>query len=323
MKKWLSLLVALMLALAIPAGCLAEDAQTGAQVRIGALQGPTAMGMVKMMRDDADTYAFTLAGSADVLTPSLIQGDLDIAAVPANLASVLYNNTSGQVRVLAINTLGVLYIVERGDAIQSVADLRGKTLYTAGKGSTPEYALNYILRGNGLDPQKDLTIEFMSEHAECVAALLNDPTAVAMLPQPFATVAQAQAEDMRIALDLTEEWDALQADSDNPSAMITGVVVARADFIESNPEAVEAFLQDYETSIQFTLDEPAEAAALIGEYGIFEADVAEKALPYCNITYIAGEEMKGLLGGYLAELYAQDPASVGGTLPDEAFYYVG
>lgn len=319
MKKLFSLFLALALALMIPAGCLAEENR----VQIGALQGPTAMGMVEMMRDRADTYEFTIAGSADVLTPSLIQGELDIAAVPANLAAVLYNNTSGQVKVLAINTLGVLYIVERGDTVQSVEDLRGKTLYTAGKGSTPEYALNYILRGNGLDPQTDLTIEFMSEHSECLAALMNDPTAVAMLPQPFATVAQSQAEDMRIALDLTAEWDALQADSETPSAMLTGVVVARTAFIKENPDAVAAFLSDYEQSIQFTLENTADAAALIGEYDIFEAAVAEKALPYCNITFVAGEEMQGLLSGYLEVLYEQDPTSVGGTLPDEAFYYLG
>lgn len=319
MKKLFSLFFALAFVLMLPAGCLAEENR----VQIGTLQGPTAMGMVEMMRDRADTYEFTIAGSADVLTPSLIQGDLDIAAVPANLAAVLYNNTSGQVKVLAINTLGVLYIVERGDTVQSVEDLRGKTLYTAGKGSTPEYALNYILRGNGLDPQTDLTIEFMSEHSECLAALMNDPTAVAMLPQPFATVAQSQAEDMRIALDLTAEWDALQADSETPSAMLTGVVVARTAFIEENPDAVAAFLSDYEQSIQFTLENTADAAALIGEYDIFEAAVAEKALPYCNITFVAGEEMQGLLSGYLEVLYEQDPASVGGTLPDEAFYYLG
>ena len=300
MKKLFPLFLALALALMIPAGCLAEENR----VQIGALQGPTAMGMVEMMRDRADTYEFTIAGSADVLTPSLIQGELDIAAVPANLAAVLY-------------------IVERGDTVQSVEDLRGKTLYTAGKGSTPEYALNYILRGNGLDPQTDLTIEFMSEHSECLAALMNDPTAVAMLPQPFATVAQSQAEDMRIALDLTAEWDALQADSETPSAMLTGVVVARTAFIEENPDAVAAFLSDYEQSIQFTLENTADAAALIGEYDIFEAAVAEKALPYCNITFVAGEEMQGLLSGYLEVLYEQDPASVGGTLPDEAFYYLG
>lgn len=315
MKKCISLILALLMLLST-LSALAEPA-----VRVAALKGPTAMGMVQMMRDESETYAFTLAAAADEVTPKLIQGELDVAAVPANLASVLYNNTSGKVRVLAINTLGVLYIVERGEAIQSVEDLRGKTIYTAGKGSTPEYALNYILSGNGIDPTEDVTIEFKSEHAECLAALLNDSEAVAMLPQPFATVAQTKADDMRIALDLTKEWNALQVNAEAPSAMITGVVVARADFIDENPEAVAAFMADYEESVAFTQQNVAEAAQLIGEYDIFEAAVAEKALPYCNITFIAGEEMRTQLGGYLAELYAQDPTSVGGALPADDFYY--
>ena len=318
MKHRILTLFALVLALMFSATCAAAE-----PVRVAALKGPTAMGMVELMRDGGSRYEFTLAAAADEITPLLVQGKLDVAAVPANLAAVLYNNTLGAVRVLAVNTLGVLYIVERGATIHTVEDLKGRTLYAAGKGSTPEYALNYILRGNGLDPETDLTIEFKSEHAECVAALLNDPDAVAMLPQPFATVAQAKAEDMRIALDLTGEWDALQADADSPSAMITGVVVARTAFIGEHPDEVRDFLSDYETSVRFTLDNTAEAAALIGEYDIFDAAVAERALPYCNITFIAGEEMREMLSGYLAELYAQDPASVGGALPDEAFYHIG
>ena len=308
--------LALILALLLMPLALAEDA-----VRVGALKGPTAMGMVQLMRDGGEDYAFTLAAAPDELVPLLVKGELDIAAVPANLGAVLYNNTQGKVKVLAINTLGVLYIVERGESIQSVADLKGRTLVSAGKGSTPEYALNYILRGNGLDPEQDLTLEFKSEHAECLAAMLNDESVVAMLPQPFATVAQTKAEDMRIALDLTAEWDALQADAETPSTLITGTAIARADFVEQHPEAVEKFLEDYAASIAFTQENTADAAALIGEYDIFEAGPAEKALPYCSITFIAGEKMKGLLSGYLAELYAQDPAAVGGALPEADFYF--
>ena len=315
MKKCICLTLALLMLFS----SLCASAEVSA--RIAALKGPTAMGMVQMMRDRSENYEFTLAASADEVTPKLIKGEIDIAAVPANLASVLFNNTDGAVRVLAVNTLGVLYIAERGESIQSVEDLRGKTIYTAGKGSTPEYALNYILSGNGIDPVMDVTIEFKSEHAECLAALLSDASAVAMLPQPFATVAQSKAEDMRIALDLTQEWDALQQDAENPSAMITGVVVARADFIDQHPEAISAFMADYAESVRFTQEKIADAAALIGEYNIFEAAVAEKALPYCNITFIAGDEMRTLLGGYLAELHAQNPASVGGNLPAEEFYY--
>ncbi len=315
-RKFLSLLTVLAL-LVLPVA-LAESTP----VRVGALKGPTAMGMVQMMENKADAYDFTLAAAPDEIVPLLVKGELDIAAVPANLGSVLYNNTQGAVKALAINTLGVLYIVERGDTVHSVADLKGRTLVTAGKGSTPEYALNYILRGNGLDPEADLTVEFKSEHAECLAAMLQDEGIVAMLPQPFATVAQAKAQDMRIALDLTKEWDALQANAEAPSAMVTGIAVARAAFIEENPEAVAQFMADYAESVKFAQDDVEGAAKLIGQFDIFEAGPAQKALPFCNIVFIDGEAMKAKLGGYLAALMEQDPAAVGGALPGDDFYYV-
>lgn len=315
LRKITSLIVILALAL-LPAA-FAEEAA----VRVGALKGPTAMGMVEMMEDHADTYDFTLAAAPDEIVPLLVKGELDIAAVPANLGSVLYNNTKGAVKALAINTLGVLYICERGESISSVADLKGRTLVSAGKGSTPEYALNYILRGNGLDPEKDLTIEYKSEHAECLAAMLQDETLVAMLPQPFATVAMGKADDLRPALDLTEAWDALQADEENPSTLITGIAVARADFIEQHPEAVKQFMDDYRESVIFAQRNVADAAQLIGKFDIFEAGPAEKALPYCNITFIDGEDLKTKLSGYLDVLFEADPASVGGAVPGEDFYY--
>ena len=316
LRKMISLFVVLAL-LVLPVA-LAESTP----VRVGALKGPTAMGMVQMMENKAGAYDFTLAAAPDEIVPLLVKGELDIAAVPANLGSVLYNNTQGAVKALAINTLGVLYIVERGDTVHSVADLKGRTLVTAGKGSTPEYALNYILTGNGLDPEADLTIEFKSEHAECLAAMLQDEGIVAMLPQPFATVAQAKAQDMRIALDLTKEWDALQANAEAPSAMVTGIAVARAAFIEENPEAVARFMADYAESVKFAQDDVEGAAKLIGQFDIFEAGPAQKALPFCNIVFIDGEAMKAKLGGYLAALMEQDPAAVGGALPGDDFYYV-
>ena len=316
LRKMISLFVVLAL-LVLPVA-LAESTP----VRVGALKGPTAMGMVQMMENKAGAYDFTLAAAPDEIVPLLVKGELDIAAVPANLGSVLYNNTQGAVKALAINTLGVLYIVERGDTVHSVADLKGRTLVTAGKGSTPEYALNYILRGNGLDPEADLTVEFKSEHAECLAAMLQDEGIVAMLPQPFATVAQAKAQDMRIALDLTKEWDALQANAEAPSAMVTGIAVARAAFIEENPEAVARFMADYAESVKFAQDDVEGAAKLIGQFDIFEAGPAQKALPFCNIVFIDGEAMKAKLGGYLAALMEQDPAAVGGALPGDDFYYV-
>ena len=225
------------------------------------------MGMVKLMDDSdngdtgANHYNFTIAASPDEITPQIVQGNVDIAAVPANLASVLYNKEGVDVSVLAVNTLGVLYIVENGDSVQSVADLKGKTIYASGKGATPEYALNYMLTANGIDPEKDVTIEYKSEHSECVAALAANEDAVAMLPQPFVTVAMTQNENIRVALDLTEEWEKASGDGDTKAALITGVVIARNDFIEAHPDAVETFLQQYEASVNYVNDNVAEAAA--------------------------------------------------------------
>lgn len=288
-------------------------------LRVGALKGPTAMGMVRMMSDDG-VNRYTLAGSADELTPKLIKGELDIICVPANLAAVLYNKTEGQLVTLAVNTLGVLYIVENGgESVQSMADLKGKTIVAAGKGSTPEFGLRYLLEQNGLDPDQDMTVDWKSEHAECVAALAAGTADIALLPQPFVTVAQGKLEKLRVALDLTEEWDAL----DNGSAMITGVAVARRELVEERPELVEKFLIEYARSVEWVNENTAEAAELVAQNGIIESPaVAEKALPHCNIVCLTGEEMREKLSGYLSVLAEANPESVGGRLPEDGFYYV-
>lgn len=334
-KKSLTLLLALAMTLSL-ASCGKETEQeptveeTPVTTRVAALKGPTAMGMVKLMSDNEATaeeggeedagqggYEFTLAASADEVTPSLMKGDLDIACVPANLASVLYNKTGGDIVTLAINTLGVLYVVENGNAVQSMADLTGKTIVASGKGSTPEYALRYLLTENGIDPDTGVTIDWKSEHSECVASLASGAATIAMLPQPFVTVAQTQLPDLRVALDLTEEWDAL----DNGSALLTGVVVARADFVKEHPAAVSNFLEQYSASVDWVNANTAEAAELIGGYDIVDATVAEKALPYCNIVCVTGTEMMDMLSGYLSVLWEQDAESVGGGMPNDDFYY--
>lgn len=290
---------------------------------VAALKGPTAMGLVKLMQDAetgetlANDYTFSLAASADEVTPKLIQGELDMACVPANLAAVLYQKTEGQIVTLAVNTLGVLYIVENGNAVNSIADLAGKTIVAAGKGSTPEYAMRYLLAENGLDPDSDVIIDWKSEHAECVTALATGGATIALLPQPFVTVAQNKLMDLQVRLDLRAEWDALE----NGSSLITGVIVARRDVVEENPAAVSAFLEDYAASVEWVNANVAEAAALIGEYGIVDAAVAEKALPACNITCITGADMAEKLSGYLSVLFDQNPASVGGALPENDFYF--
>ena len=312
LKRLFTLCLALSLLFVFAAGAQA-------QYSIAALKGPTAMGLAKMMRDheNDDAYAFTIAASADAVTPALLKGEIDMACIPANLAAVLYNKTEGANEVLAVNTLGVLYIVENGDALQSIDDLRGQTIVAAGKGSTPEYALRYLLRENGIDPDRDINIDWKSEHAECVAALAAGQATIALLPQPFVTAAQSKIEGLRMAIDLNEVWNAL----DNGSALITGVIVARRQAVEENPEAVRAFLREYAESVAWTNENAADAAAIIGEYGIVDAPIAERALPHCNIVCITGAELTEKLRGYLQVLYNADPAAIGGAMPDDDFYF--
>lgn len=296
-------------------------------VRVSALKGPTAMGMVKLMSDaeadiiNGNSYEFTISGTIDEVTPALVQGNVDIAAVPANLSSVLYQNTSGKVQVLAVNTLGVLYLAEAGETVTTMEDLRGKTIYASGKGATPEYALQYILESNGLNPETDVTIEWKSEHSECVAALASKEGAIALLPQPFMTTAQLKNEKIRVAIDLNAEWNRLQETEETKSSLITGVLVVRTDFAKENPEAVSSFLQAYKESVDYVNANIEDSAALVEKYDIVTAAVAEKAIPYCNIVMIEGQEMKEKLSGYLSVLMEQNPKAIGGALPPDEFYY--
>ena len=318
----LIMLAAVMMVLCAGSNVLAEDS-----VNILALKGPTAMGMVSLMNQadngevTDENYNFQIVASPDEVIPAIAQGTADIAAVPANLASVLYQKTDGSVQVLTINTLGVLYLVENGDQIQRISDLKEKTIYASGKGATPEYALNYILKENGLTPGEDVQIEWKSEHTECVAALAEHEDAIALLPQPFVTTAQSKNDSLRVALDLTEEWDNIQKKNGGNSSLVTGVTVVRTEFVQEHPEIVEDFMERYQESVTFVNDHAEEAAKLIGNYDIIPEEIAKKALPECNIVYIDGAEMKEKLSGYLEVLKQENPQAVGGTLPTDEFYY--
>lgn len=320
MKKLVSMLLALTLVLIM--GCAqAEDSTSETTaVRIGALKGPTSMGMAQMLKDAADgnsNYQFTIAGAPDEITALLVKGELDVAAVPSNLASVLYNNTNGGVKVAMINTLGILYVVEAGDTVNSVADLKGRTVYSSGKGATPEYSVDYILSQNGIDPETDVTVEFKSEHTELAAALQSGTADLAVLPEPFVTTVLASNDNLRVALNLNEEWDKVS----DGSGMVTGVLVVRSEFAEQHPDELTALLEAYEQSVNFVNENPAEAAAIIEQNGIAKAAVAEQAIPKCNIVFISGNEMRTKVEGFLEILFDMNPKAVGGALPGDDFYY--
>lgn len=321
-KRIVSVMLILVMAVLVLAGC-GKKKEEETTIRLGGLKGATSMGMVKLL-DDAENgktksrIEFEMAASADELTPKLLKGEMDILAVPANLGAVLYNNSEGAVQFMAVNTLGLIYIVEKGEqTVNSWADLKGQTIYATGKGSTPEYALKYLLGQNGLDPEKDVTIEWKSEPTEVVAQMASQDAAIAMLPQPFVTVAQTQVENLNVVLDLTEEWKKL----DNGSQLITAGLIVRKEFAEKYPEQLAVFLEEYKASTEYINENVEDGAALVEKYGIVKAAVAQKAIPYCNITYIDGKEMKTAVEGYLTILFEQNPKAVGGELPGDDFYY--
>ncbi|MCM1186495.1 MAG: ABC transporter substrate-binding protein [Lachnoclostridium sp.] len=303
-----------------------QDNQTEKTVvRIGSLKGPTSMGLLFLMEENErgeslNTYEFQMSTGADELLPLMVKGELDIALVPANVAGVLYNKTQGGVTVLDVNTLGVLYMVSGDTSLTAMSDLKGKSIYLTGKGTTPDYVLQYLLSQNDM-AITDCTLEYKSEAAEVAAVLAQNPDAVGLLPQPFVTAACAQNEELSVILDMNEEWNKVQGEGG--SSMVTGVTVVRNEFLEEEKEAVELFLQEHAKSTQSINDDPGAGAVLAVKAEIIAKEpIAQKAIPKCNIVCVTGEEMKQALSGYLRILFEQSPEAVGGAMPEDGFYYV-
>lgn len=295
---------------------------SGVKIRVAAMNGPTGMGMARLadqVRNDMLPYEcdVTFSGSPDDVRAGLLSGELDIAAVPVNMAAALYNKTGGEILTLAANTLGVLYIVEKGDTVQSMADLAGKKILAAGQGSTPEYVINYLLEKNGLTDSVE--VEYVSEHAEAVTQMAAGRADLILVPEPFVTTALSKVEGARVALDLTQEW-AKVSDAD----MVMGCLVVSKAFAEADPQALRHFMTQYAVSADYCTSHPAEAAVFIEEFGIMgSAALAEKAIPNCNIVCVTGQEMVDMVTGMLAVLFDADPKSVGGTLPGEEMFWLG
>lgn len=289
-------------------------------IRIAALKGPTGIGMAKLMHDNenmssANAYDFSLLNAPDEAVAMVSSGSVEIAAVPTNLAAVLDKKTFGSVQVIALNTLGVLHVIEEGDSVKSIKDLSGKTIHASGQGATPEYVLQYLLKENGVT---DCQIEWHADHAELATLVSTGEVKLAMLPEPNATVVLNKNSNIRAALDLTKEWDAL----DTGSRLTMGCVIVNRFFAEANKEAVDAFLSEYQQSIQYAIANPEDAGEFVERFEIMpSAQIATQAIPRCNLVFIVGEEMKEALEGFYQVLFEADPSSVGGELPDESFYY--
>lgn len=323
LKKLLAVGASVLLMCISLAGCGAEALPD--VVRVGSMKGPTSMGLMFLMEKNEagkaeNNYEFQMVTAADELLPLMVKGDLDIVLVPANVASVLYNKTQGGVVAIDINTTGVLYMISGDSSLQEITDLKGRTIYLTGKGTTPDYVLRYILAQNGLS-DADCTLEYKSEATEVAAVLAENPDAIGLLPQPFVTVACAQNEALSIVFSMDEEWSKVQGESG--ASTVTGVTVVRREFLEENENAVKVFLEEHAESAKAINDDPAAGAALVVKAGIIAKEpIAQKAIPYCSIVSITGQEMEKALAGYLAVLHEQSPEAVGGTLPGEDFYYV-
>ncbi|HOO78831.1 MAG TPA: ABC transporter substrate-binding protein [Lachnospiraceae bacterium] len=325
MKKISKRILCMVMIAATLLMCSCGDKENDEEVRIGSLKGPTTIGLIALMeksdaQETGNAYSFTMETQSDVLLTMMMQGELDIALVPANVAAVLYNKTQGGICVIDINTLGVLYLVSKDTAITGITDLSGRTIYLTGKGTTPDYVLRYLLEENGISTE-DVTLEYKSEATEVAAILAENPDAIGLLPQPFATAVTQQNSELSIVADLSAEWDATQ--KTDGSMMVTGVTIVRREFLEANEELVKQFLQDHMASAEMVETDVTSTAAGAVQYGIMEKEaIAQLAIPYCNVVYMDGTAMQNALSGYLNVLFAEDPTSVGGSLPAEDFYYL-
>ncbi len=314
MKRIVAMLLIAVMAAALFAGCGSKAANP---INIGALQGPTGMGMVTLMGDEFHSkYNITIATAPDAIVGQIVSGELDIAAVPINLASTLYNKTEGNVMLIAVNTLGVLYVLEDGETVNTMADLAGKKLYATGQGSTPEYMLSYLLEANGLTDS--VTVEYTAEHSELATMMAAGEATLGMLPEPNVTATMVKNDKLRVALDLTEEWKSVAG-----IEPVQGCIVVRRDFFAENETAVRVFLKEYNAAVNYTNANRAETAKLMEQYGILpSAAIAEKAIDKCNIVCYRNDEMRLAAEGMLEVLFNANPKSVGGKLPGDDFYYI-
>ena len=332
MKKLLALLISFALLLSLAAcgntdtissapDVSSEEAYAPVDMSVAYMTGPTGIGMAKLNADSdakltANNYTFTVAAAATDITGKFLKGEINIASVPTNVAATLYNKSEGKVRMLAVNTNGVLSILEKGDTIKSIADLKGKTIYSTGKGQNPEYILNYILNKNSINPATDITINFVSSD-DLKAKLISGEAQIAMAPEPLATAVMVQNQELNRVLSINDEWSKV-----SDTTLMMGCVIALDSFVKANPKAVEKFLEEYEASIKFATENIDEVAAYCETYGIApKAAIAKKSIPICNLCYVTGSDMKTNVDGYFNVLFDADPTSIGGKLPADDLYY--
>ena len=323
MKKVLSLSLALLLVvgLVLAAGCAKKEEYVAADISVACMTGPTGVGMAKLMADSdaeltANNYTFTVASDATGINEKFVKGEINIASVPTNVAATLYNKTKGKVRILAVNTYGVLSILAKDSSIDSIDDLKGKTVYSTGKGQNPEFIFKYILEKNGINPETDLTINFVSS-TDLVAKLVSGEAEVALAPEPAATTVLVKNKELNRVLSINDEWSKV-----SDTTLMMGCVIALDSYVAENGAAVEKFLEEYKASIEFAKTDVDTAAKHCETYKITASEaIAKKAIPTCNLCYVTGKDMKTNVNGYLNVLFNANKKAVGGAMPADDFYY--
>ena len=318
MKNMFKIIAVLLLIVSLPFVCAAENTADKAVVRVATLQGPTGMSVAHMMTENDGSYELTLVAAPAEVNALVISGQVDIASVPINVGAVLYNKTEGGVKALALTTRGMLYVLEKGDTIHSVQDLEGKTILYAGQGATPEYVTEYILSTFGVNA----TLETEAEHAAVASKAIEGLADIVLLPEPMVTNVLMKNPDFRVALDITEAFaEAAEQNGTADAQLSMSVVIARKEFAQAHPDLVAAFMEDLEASIAFANENVAQAAQEIAALGIIPAaKVAEKALPSCRLVFVSGKDMQAQAAPLYEILFSANPASVGGKVPDEAYY---
>ncbi len=313
MKRILSFLLAALTAVSLLTACAAAGPGDTARVSVATLTGPTGMGLIKLLGDDS--YDVTLLSNPDQISPKIINNEVDAATIPSNLAAVIYNKTKGSIRTIAVNTMGVLYILENGDTVGGIADLAGKTIYATGQGSSPEYVLGKILDANGL---KNVTVHFMGSHADLANAMAAGDVKLALLPEPFVSTVLAKNSDVKVKIDINEEWKKIFGEG---AGIPMGVTIVSRKFAQ-NKTAMDKLMADLKASAGYAASDAA-AAADIAEAGIVGSkEIAASAIPRCGISFITGAECKAMLEDYFSVMFESDPKSLGGSLPDDDFYYM-
>jgi|LGOV01.1.fsa_nt_gb NitT/TauT family transport system substrate-binding protein len=291
-------------------------------IKVAAPIGSPTLSIIKMFKDSLmigsnTEVAYECVKSPDLMASKIMSGEIDIALVPSNLAIKMYNKGIDY-KYAATGVWGVLYIISSED-ITTWEDLKGKEINIIGRGLTPDIVTRYLLKANGLEPDKDVKFNYVNGASELAQLFISGESTLSIMPEPMLSKVMMKKCDTKIVLDLQEEWTKVSGNNDSyPQA---GIFI-KNELIENHPELVEEFLLKYEESIKWVNENP----SLAGEYSEefktgLNAELVKKAIKRSNISYKNAIDSEKALISYYEVLLNFSPDTIGGKLPDDNFYY--